>query len=283
MAESESALLGWLKPRLKTSPALLLGPGDDAAVVRLADRRAVLHVDQCVEDVHFRRGTPWKTAGAKAVLRCASDLAAMGCRPVAALAAAALPSRLSTQNRRDLVLGMEAAARSCGIRIVGGDLSATTGPVVLGITVLGEVPKGMKPITRAGARPGDLLAVTGRLGGAVRSGRHLRPVPRIREALILQRRLDLSRLLDESRAGAVVVGSWIPVHPDARSLGQALSEGEDYELLFAFPRAQAKRLRGLGFKVTVIGQVTTPSRGRRLLLPDGTLADLPRKGWEHRL
>lgn len=260
-----------------------------------------------MEGRHFRRGTPWRKAGAKAVLRCVSDLAAMGCRPVAALAAAALPSRLTPKDRRDLVLGIEAAARACGIVIAGGDLSTTTGPVVLGITILGEVPKGMQPVTRSGARTGDLLAVTGRLGGSLfpgGKGRHLTPRPRVQEALILQRRLDLhammdlsdglaldlSRLLDESRRGAIVISTWIPVHGDARRLARrtgrppleyALSDGEDYELLFAFPRNQARRLKGLGFPVTVIGQVT--AKKRRILWPDGRVTALPRTGWEHRL
>jgi thiamine-monophosphate kinase len=273
-----------------------VGPGHDAAVVRLKDRRAVLHTDQCVEGVHFPKGTPWRAAAAKALLRCASDLAAMGARPVAALAAAALPARLSERNRRDLILGMERAAQGHGISIVGGDLSATSGPAVLGITVLGELEPGEKPILRRGARPGDLLAVTGRLGGSLLSpGRHLRPRPRIREALLLRKTLslhamidlsdglaaDLGHLLDESRVGATLVGAWIPIHPDARgSLARALGDGEDYELLFAFPAAQAARLRRLPFGVTVVGQVTR--KARRLLDPSGKVLPLPRAGWEHR-
>ena len=299
--QTESEFLRWVRRALKRTPAVLLGSGDDAAVIRLADRQAVLHVDQCVEGIHFRHGTPWRKAGAKALLRCASDIAAMGCRPVAALAAAALPERLDRRERRQIVLGLESAARHLGVAIAGGDLSATKGPAVLGVTVLGEVPRGTHPIPRSGARPGDLLAVTGCLGGSS-LGRHLTPHPRIREALALQRRLtlhamidlsdglaaDLTRLLDESRAGATLVASWVPLHPDARRLGRrsgrsplahALGDGEDYELLFAFPRTQARRLEALGFPVHVIGQVTP--KARRMLDLTGHLLPLPRKGYEH--
>lgn len=294
----ESAFLAWIRRALPPDPRVPLGPGDDAAVVRLVDRRAVLHVDQCVEGVHFPRGTPWRTAGAKALLRCASDLAAMACRPVAALVAAAMPARLSGRDRREIVLGLRDAGRRTGIAVVGGDLSRTSGPAVLSVTVLGEVPPGGRPVPRSGAKPGDLLAVTGALGGSI-LGRHLRPRPRLKEALLLARRLDLhamidlsdglgtdlGTLLDESRCGATLMASWIPIHPDARrlpgdALRHAMGDGEDYELLFAFPRAEARRLRRLPFRVTVIGQVTR--RVRRMLLPDGRLADLPRAGWEHR-
>ena len=293
-ASSEFQLLDWIRRRLHEGPAVLVGPGHDAAVVRLRDRRAVLHADQCVEGVHFRRGTPWDLAGGKALLRCASDIAAAGACPVAALVAAALPARLSGRDRRGLVLGLERAARTHGISIVGGDLSATSGPAVLSVTVLGELKPGEKPILRRGARPGDLLAVTGRLGGS-RRGRHLRPRPRIAEAQALRNTLslhamidvsdglaaDLGHLLDESGVGATLVGAWIPIHPDARgSLARALGDGEDYELLFAFPPSQARRLERLPFRVTVIGQVTR--RARRLLDPSGRVLPLSRAGWEHR-
>ncbi len=292
---TEFAFLRWIRRLLgRTGSHVLVGSGDDAAVVRLADRRALLHVDHCIEGVHFPKGTPWRAAGAKALLRCASALAAMGAHPVAALVAAALPRRLSQRNRRDIVLGLAQAGRRQGIAIVGGDLSATSGPAVLSVTVLGELRPGEKPILRSGAKPGDLLAVTGRLGGSQR-GRHLRPHPRITEAKALRKTLslhamidvsdglaaDLGHLLDESKVGATLVGAWVPLHPDARgSLARALGDGEDYELLFAFPASQAKRLKLMPFRVTVIGQVTL--KGRRLLDPSGKLLPLPRTGWEHR-
>ena len=299
---AEFQFLAWVRRNLHSGSAVLAGPGHDTAVVRLRDRRAVLHADQCVEGVHFPRGTPWRLAGGKALLRCASDLAAAGARPVAALVTAALPRRLADRDRRELVLGMEGAARRHGISIVGGDLSATRGPAVLGVTILGELAPGQKPLLRSGAEPGNLLAVTGSLGGSLR-GRHLRPLPRIREALAIREALrpramidvsdglaaDLGHLLDESGVGAIIVGAWIPLHPDARKgrgspLAHALADGEDYELLFAFPRERLSRLtplaRRLRCPLTVIGQVTR--RSRLLLKPDGSLRRLPKTGWEHR-
>ena len=92
---------------------------------------------------------------------------------------------------------------------------------------------------------------------------------------------DLGHLLDESGVGATLVCAWIPIHPDARgSLARALGDGEDYELLFAFPASQAGRLKCLPFRATMIGQVTR--RARRLLDPTGRVLPLPRAGWEHR-
>ncbi len=288
MREGEFEFLRWIRRRAgRVRGPVLVGPGDDAAVVRLADPRVVIHVDNTVEGVHFARGASWRAAGWKSVMRCASDIAAMGCRPVAVLAGAVLPRRLSRADRRAIVSGMLAACRAGGMRLVGGDLTAVrTGPTVLSVTVFGEVPRGCRPVRRAGARPGDLIAVTGRLGGSI-SGRHLRIRPRIREALALQETLtlhamidisdgfaaDLGHLLDESGVGAQITARDIPVHPDARRLARrtgktplahALSDGEDHELVFTFPARERGRLARLAFPVAVVGRVR---RGRGIRPP----------------
>lgn len=297
-SEGELGFLRWVRRRLHADRRVIIGPGDDAAVVRLADPRVVIHVDNTVEGIHYPRGTPWGAVGWKAVMRCASDIAAMGCRPVGALVGAVLPARLGRAGRRALVSGMERACRAADISLVGGDLTAGKGPAVLSATLFGEIPAGCRPVRRAGARPGDLVAVTGRLGGAI-LGRHLRVRPRLGEALALQRGLtlhamidvsdglaaDLGHILEESGVGCRLDAARVPIHPDARKLARrtgrtplahALSDGEDYELLFAFPRAQAARLPGLsrrlGAPITVIGGITEKGQSAPLRIP----------GYQHR-
>lgn len=287
---------------------MLLGPGDDAAVVRVSGGRTVVHVDNTVEGVHFAPGTAWRAVGWKAVGRCASDIAAMGCRPVAALAGAVLPRRLGRRERRAIVSGLLAACRAVGMRLVGGDLTAIArGPVVLSVAVFGEAPPGRRPVLRAGARPGDLIGVTGRLGGAI-LGRHLRVAPRVRAALALQEAVtlhamidisdgfaaDLAHILDESGVGAEIDAARIPIHSDARRLARrtgrsplvhALSDGEDYELLFTLPAAQAPRLRGAARRarcpVALVGRVLADPRQRILAVPGSAARPLPRAGYAH--
>lgn len=275
-------------------------------MVRLADPRVVIHVDNTVEGVHYPRGTPWRAVGWKAVMRCASDIAAMGCRPVAVLAGAVLPRRLARGDRRAIVSGMLAACRAAGMDLVGGDLAAiAAGPTMISATVFGEVPKGKKPIRRSGARPGDLIAVTGRLGGSI-LGRHLRVRPRVREALELQNAVtlhamidvsdgfaaDLAHILDESGVGARVDAARIPVHPDARRLARrsgrtplshALSDGEDHELVFAFPASERSRLpaSAWGCPVAVVGRIVPRREGRRLEMPGGPRLPLRPSGFSH--
>lgn len=308
-AEGEFDFLRWIRRRAGVaSRPVLVGPGDDAAVVQLADPRVVCHVDNTVEGVHFSLGAPWRAVGWKSVMRCASDIAAMGCRPVAVLAGAVLPRGLSRADRRAIVSGMLAACRTGGMRLVGGDLTAVrTGPTVLSVTVFGEVPAGKKPIPRSGARPGDLIAVTGRLGGSI-LGRHLKIRPRIREALALQKTLtlhamidvsdgfaaDLGHILDESGVGAVIDARKIPIHPDvvrlARRTGKtlhdhALGDGEDHELVFSFPSTQMWRLqawvRRIGCPVSVVGKILPRKAGRRLILPAGLEVPLRSSGFSH--
>ncbi len=309
MIEGEFDFLRWIRRRAGGARGcVLVGPGDDAAVVRLGGADVVIHVDNTVEGIHYARGTPWRAVGAKSVMRCASDIAAMGCRPVAALAGAVLPRHLEQRDRRAIVAGMLAACRAAGISLVGGDLTAGTGkgPTVLSVTVVGETPPGRKPVLRSGAKPGDLVVVTGRLGGSI-LGRHLRVRPRIREVLALQKALtlhamidvsdglaaDLGHILDESGVGVRIEAASVPIHPDAvklacrtgrKPLTHALEDGEDYELIFTFPIGQARRLpalvRRLRCPLSVIGRIQT--RGRVLVGGNGERTPFFAKGFAHR-
>ena len=256
--------------------ALRIGIGDDAAVLR-AGRRVewVLTCDAFLENVHFlARAHPPDVVGFKALARATSDLAAMGAVPRFFLLSMALPASRTGEWLNGFLTGLARAARRFKLVLAGGD-TAKHPMVAISVTVLGEVKRG-RAITRSGARPGDLLYVTGRLGSAQlglelilrgmhREGRwrrllrpHLYPQPRLNVGQWLARRRLASAMLDTSdglstdlrhlcRASGVGARLWADRIPMVRvpkglrergfnALELALHGGEDYELLFTVPR-----------------------------------------------
>jgi thiamine-monophosphate kinase len=190
-----------------------------------------------------------------------SDIAAMAARPVAAVVSVGLPRQGGRALAEELYLGLREVADAFDTALAGGDTNSWDGPLVISVTVLGEAtPRG--PVRRSGARPGDWLLVTGPLGGSI-LGKHLTFTPRVREALQLHALADLHAMIDisdglaadvnhiceESQCGAVLRAEAIPITAEARtmsgprsSLEHALSDGEDFELVFALPPADAQRL-----------------------------------------
>jgi thiamine-monophosphate kinase len=161
----EFGLIARVSAAIETTPSVLLGPGDDAAVVAVPDGRVVASTDQMLEGRHFRRD--WSSAedvGHKAAARAFSDIAAMGAVPTALLVALATPGNVALEWMDGLMAGLRAECRAVGAAVVGGDVTAadTLGLVV---TALGDL-QGRPPLTLAGARPGDVVAHTGRLGWA---------------------------------------------------------------------------------------------------------------------
>jgi thiamine-monophosphate kinase len=240
-----------------------LGAGDDAAVVE--GGRLVVSSDLTVEDVHFRRS--WVTfaeVGERAVTAAASDLAAMAASPVAVLISLAVAPDEAEAVLSELGDGIGAALGRLGAPLVGGDLSASPGPVFIDVTVLGASEE---PVKRSGAHAGDELWVTGVLGGsagAVRVWRagdeptpglresFVRPTARIGEALWLADQVrvramidlsdglvgDVGHLAAASGVRVVIDPRLVPVHPelaDGDGLPLAMSGGEDYEICFAAP------------------------------------------------
>ena len=302
----ESEFHEWLKKAVPPAEGAVIGIGDDAAVLAASGPIAVA-TDLLVENIHFRVGEASGTQiGAKAVNRNFSDMAAMGLAPHWVLVSAAIPEETPDAFLLDLVSGMVRAAGVFGAGIVGGDTSGSMGGLVIDVVVLGKT-EGLKPITRSGARPGDRILVTGALGGSS-LGKHLTFLPRVAEGLFLNRKygptamidisdglaLDLSRLLDASRAGAIIDGSRIPVSEAARTLGattgrppleHALSDGEDFELLFTLPPDRAEQLlkdRERSFAVSDLGAIDPDPLVRSILL-DGALRALGREGYDHRI
>lgn len=300
----ELGLLRWIRGEASADGSVLVGIGDDAALVRNRGESTLVTIDLLVAGVHFDPATASpREAGWKALARNISDIAAMGGRSTAAVVAAALPRGYPPRDAQALVRGILDCAEEFQVSLVGGDVAATPGPLVLAVTLLGDLG-GRPPILRSGARPGDAILVTGTLGGSM-LGRHLRFRPRQPEGLLLAERYrphamidisdglarDLHHILAESRVGARLLAERIPLSDDAlraaRASGRsplehALGDGEDYELLFTLDAATASRLlaeQPLGVAATQIGHIT--EQGATIVLPDGVERPLEPTGWEH--
>ncbi len=163
-AVGEFGLIADITRSLVMPESVSVGPGDDAAVFRV-DGSSVVSVDALVEGVHFRRD--WSSAidiGRKTVAVSVSDLEAMGADPVALVIALSIPPQLPVSWVRDFATGVRSEAEVAGITLVGGDTTRSR-DITIGATVIGQLA-GRRPVTRAGARPGDVVAYTGRMGWA---------------------------------------------------------------------------------------------------------------------
>lgn len=278
--------------QVRVDRSVVHGIGDDAAVIHLPGRRYGLFAsDMLVEGVHFRRGTPGFRVGWKALGCNISDIAAMGGVPRYATVSLGLPRSASLDWCDAFGRGLRAIAKRFGVNLVGGD-TVRSPRIVVDVAIWGEVePRHL--VLRSGAVPGDWLCVTGRLGDSYRSGKHLRFVPRLREARYLVPRAkprammdlsdglasDLQHLAAQSGVGIVVDAAMVPRTRGA-TLQQALHEGEDFELVMALPPETARRvlrrhprwlaLRRIGTVVRAPRGVWLEQGGRReRLLPKG--------------
>jgi len=304
----EAELIAELRRRIPPHPLVRLGPGDDAAVLRLAEvDDCAVTVDLLTDGVDFRLAEVGpRRAGRKALAANLSDLAAMAARPLAAVVAVALPRRDGLRLGVELFEGMLPLAEQFSVAIAGGDTNSWDGPLAVSITLLGAVtPRG--PLRRGGARPGDRILVTGMLGGSI-LGHHLDFTPRVDEALLLAERyelhagidisdglsVDLGHLVEESGCGAVLDLDAVPVTAAAEELARrlddgstaldhALDDGEDFELILAVPPAEARRIvaeHPLDVPISDVGEFvaepglwqTDRAGGRRKLIP---------RGWQH--
>jgi thiamine-monophosphate kinase len=252
----EDQLLAQLFPaKRRRSRSVIRGVGDDCAVVESTARGncLLLKTDCLVEGIHFTARTPAVAVGWKAMARPLSDFAAMSGVPRFALVTLIIPGSRTLDWAKKLYQGLKKAAQAFDVEIVGGETSATKGPIVLSVSVTGFVEKA-RWVGRGGGKAGDDLFVTGRLGGSIR-GKHLRFVPRIVESRWLTGNFsihammdlsdglgtDLPRLARASGVGFEVKKTTIPRNRGC-SVECALSDGEDYELLFAVSPDQSGRL-----------------------------------------
>jgi thiamine-monophosphate kinase len=290
---------------------LALGIGDDCAVLRpRKNQELVVTTDLSLENVHFnRQWHPPESVGHRCLARGLSDLAAMGARPEAAFLSLALPEELTGEWMERFLSGLMALAERCQVPLAGGD-TAKAPMVIADIVLLGSVPRG-EALLRSGARAGDLLYVTGALGGSaaellaleqqpanfretsIAGHPHLYPEPRLAAGRKLRRlataaidvsdglSTDLAHLCAESGLAAEIHAAALPV--DARAtLEQALHGGEDYELLFtASPKLLIPKNLG-GVTVSPIGRMKKRGKGPQVTLDrNGVRTELVAAGWEH--
>ncbi len=318
----EFAFIERIRELVGAAPELALGIGDDCAAGRVPPGHLLLTTtDLLIEDVHFRRAwSDLHALGRKSVSVNVSDVAAMGGRPTALFLAVGIPDDLSLEELDRFTAGVLAACADYGAVLAGGDTCRSPRGLFISVTAEGTVAE-EHLVTRAGARPGDLLWVSGTLGDSALALRELSaggtpPAavaarhhdPRARVALgralgeggLAHAMIDVSdglladlgHILDSSRVGAVVESARLSLSPafgaalrdDESLVDLALAGGEDYELLFASPPQAAAAVRSLAtaeVPLTQIGRIEPQNAGLRVLDAGGRERPCPRPGFNH--
>jgi len=291
---NESVLLTLIESRSRglslAGAELLVGPGDDAAVVRVAGgERLVLTVDQLVEGRHYSPGTALELVARKAVARSVSDVAAMGAVPVWAMATGLLPAGFERGD--ELFAAMSRWAIRFGCPLIGGDIATGPGPMVLTVTVCGRMEEGHEPKLRSGARAGDEVWITGPVGSSLASGWHLAFEPRVDAGRAASALADVHAMIDLSdglgrdagrvgRASGVVLeidSAEIPLREGAADWRRAIADGEDYELLIVGQNLGGRIPELIG----PIGVVREGEPGAVVIDEAGTRHDVSEAGWDH--
>ncbi len=305
--KSEFKLIEWIRQQRQDGDAkdVITGIGDDMAVVLVGGRKLLITTDVLLEGVHFdlERAT-LEQVGYKAMACSLSDCAAMAAIPFVAVVAVALPKTMTMDQAQRLYQGLQQAAGKYNCPIVGGDTTSWDKPLTIDVTMLAKVGA-TEPILRSGAQVGDTILITGELGGSL-NGKHLGFSPRVQESRLLAQMVELHAMIDisdgmsidlnhiccESRVAAEIDARAIPVSQVAQSsadpLTAALSDGEDFELLFCVSPSDAEKLlREWPGRSTVrlssVGRIIQAKGEQRLFIRqmDGTVEPLEVKGWEH--
>jgi thiamine-monophosphate kinase len=304
----EDDFLAWLSDRLPADPRLVVPVGDDAAVFSpLTTPPTVLCIDTIIDGVDFcSSDIDLALIGRKALAINLSDLAAMASTPVAALVSLTATPSIGLTGCKQIYEGLLQLARQHDVVIAGGDFTVCDGPLSLTVTLTGHAsPRGSW--LRSGARRGDLILVTGQLGGSI-LGHHLTFSPRLEEARQLQENWtvhaatdisdgllrDLSHIANSSDLAARLTLETVPITPAAEQLSRdsgipplehALSDGEDFELLLAVPPDEAVLLledQPLECGLTWIGHFNE-GRGLSAIDSDGSLKILEPTGYQHEI
>lgn len=296
----EFGLIEKIKKDLGRQAGIILGIGDDAAVLPGDSKKDILFTtDMLIEERHFclSDATPYEI-GWKALAVNVSDIAAMGGTPTQAVIAVGLPADLPADFAKELYRGIKTLARRFKISIAGGDTNASE-KLVISIALLGEVKKnGWVP--RSGARVGDVIFVTGFLGDSYGTKKHLRFIPRIDEAQFLTKNFkihammdisdglasDIHRLAHASGVGARIAEDSVPMTSPKLGVHRALTDGEDFELLFTCSTKEATRL-SLDSHIKnfepfhAIGKIVKRSQGIRLIKCNGSSRPILEHGFDH--
>lgn len=274
------------------------GPGDDCAVVQIEDTSGtelLLTSDPLIQNVHFTVDTPPNAIGHKAVARVLSDIAAMGGNPAWALINIVAPPSCDIEFLSSITKSAYAVADRYSLSIVGGDL-ARSDKIELHVFAVGTVPKG-QAVLRSGGMPDDTIYVTGTLGGS-RAGKHCSFEPLIKEGLFLRNwatamidisdglATDLRHIAEMSHVGAIITAAQIPLSSTVSSFQNALTDGEDFELLFTVPenkrdKFEAAFRENLSTQITAIGRLTDKADVIEIINDKGNISILNNKGFQH--
>lgn len=297
MSSSETELVQYFAARGKLNRAKFpIGIGDDMAQIKLPRGNSVLiTTDILLEGVHFDiKKATLEQIGYKSMAASLSDCAAMATIPLAAVVSVALPRIFGAAKLKKLHKGILIAAKRYNCPLIGGDMTSWTKPLAVSVAML-SVPGKTKPVKRSTAKTGDVICVTGTLGGSIVK-KHLEFEPRLKESLMIAKAgansmmdisdglsTDLNHICRLSKKGAIVYADRIPISRNAKGLIAALNDGEDFELLFTIPQKKLERLkkhRRFKVRITAIGKITG-KRSVKIKMPDGKVVEVLPGGYDH--
>ena len=285
---------------------VIKGPGDDMAVMAIGNEQLLVTADTLLEGVHFDLShASLEEVGYKSMACSLSDCAAMCSTPIGAIGCTSLPVKFTMEEVKQLHNGVQKASKKYNCPVIGGDITTWDKPLAISITMFSVMKNDRKPVYRNGAKAGDKILVTGELGGSI-YGRHLSFEPRVYESHWLYDNCTLNSMMDlsdgiagdlrhicsESNVSAILYHNQIPVSSAVSSntekVMHALTDGEDFELLFSINPSECDNLLDKWAKfskvpLTIIGEIIPQTNGPEVFLQkDNSISILDKTGWEHK-